>query len=108
MNIDKYRTTVRNGLITLVLLPSVVLAAPTLPKSGDAGFDLFTSWMQKFIAFMAGPYAIAVVVISAIIAVGAWMFTPKEPVMGWTVRIVTGALVLFNLTVFITGLQSSS
>lgn len=86
------------------LLPIAAFAGVDIGSSGNAGFATIEAWLQAFVDFMDGPGGLAVVVVSIIVAVGAWMFSPKDGAMGPILRVVVGAIVVINVGTWVTTL----
>lgn len=82
--------------------PFMSSAGVDIGTSGNTGFATIEAWLQSFVNFMDGPGGLAVVVISIIAAVAAWMFAPKDGVMGPLFRVVVGAIVIINVGTWVT------
>ena len=83
-------------------LMAVFLAGPTfagysLGGSSSGPFGKLTQWMQDYVDFMDGPAALAIIVVSIIIAVCAWIWAPKSGAVGILVRVVIGGIVILNI-----------
>ena len=89
-------------LFVLLCFPVAAMAGVDIGTSGSAGFATIEKWLQSFVNFMDGPGGLAVVVISVIVAVGAWMFAPKDGMMGPILRVVVGAIVIINVGTWVT------
>ncbi|PXF32085.1 hypothetical protein WH50_06400 [Pokkaliibacter plantistimulans] len=66
------------------------------------------SFMQEFVNFIGGPGAAFVVFISAVCCVALWVAAPKQSsvVMGWLLRVVTGGILIFNITMVFSWLKA--
>ena len=68
---------------------------------GTAGTGFFAglvNFMQEIVDFMSGPYAIFAIIMGGALAIGLWIFTPKESgVMQWVFRVLFGGIMLLNL-----------
>jgi len=73
-------------------------------SGGGSGFSIMKKWLQNWVDFMSGPFAVAAVITSIIIAYCAWAFAPKEGVVGPTVRIVVAGIVILNVGVWLSTL----
>ena len=76
-------------------------ATPTLPSGGGSTFQIFTTWAQNFIDFMAGPFGSAAVIVSIIIAFVTWSYAPKEGIMGAVLRTVVTGIVILNIATWV-------
>jgi type IV secretory pathway VirB2 component (pilin) len=85
-----------------VSIPFVSSAGVDIGTSGNTGFATIEAWLQSFVDFMDGPGGLAVVVVSIIAAVAAWMFAPRDGVMGPIFRVVVGAIVIINVGTWVT------
>lgn len=85
----------------VVAVVSVVLAAPAYAGyalgGGTGTFGKLTQWMQDYVDFMDGPAAIAMIVVSIIIAVCAWVWAPKSGAVGVLLRVVVAGIVVLNI-----------
>lgn len=81
-------------------------AGESIGTSGSTTFAKLTAWFQDFVNFMDGPFGLAVVIISLILAVCTWMFVPKEGIAGPVLRVVVGAIVILNVTTFIASFRT--
>ena len=88
-------------LIALVFSP-LVFAGVDIGTSGNAGFATLEKWFQAFVNFMDGPAGLALVVVSIILAVAAWILSPREGVVGPLLRVVVGAIVILNVGTWVT------
>jgi type IV secretory pathway VirB2 component (pilin) len=88
------------------------MAGPSIGSGGGTAYTKLTAWLQNFVDFMSGPFGIAVVVVSIILAFSVWAFAPKEGIAGPVMRIVVAAVVIVNVgtwlatfyrNVFVTG-----
>lgn len=95
------------GFFSALLTPAVLAATGnstvTIPDSGGGEiYSTFARYMQDLVNFLGGSGVLFAVFVSAAVAVCIWIFAPKNSgLMGWLVRIVIGAIVLFNLAVII-------
>lgn len=88
------------GLVAFMALMAVsqtVLAAPTLGSGGGAAFAPLRTWLQNFVDFMAGPFGLAVVILSVILGFAAWAMLPKEGIVGTIMRVVVAGVVIINV-----------
>lgn len=88
------------GLVTTAYAQS----GPNIGSGGGSGFSIMKRWLQNWVDFMSGPFAIAAVITSIILAYLAWAFMPKEGVVGPTVRVVVAGIVILNVGVWISTL----
>lgn len=104
-------TTKRRGLCDVLVLTTMTVLMSSLAYAQEEvdigtvdneGFDLIVEWFQSFVDFMAGPAGIAVVVTSLVVAVGTWVFAPREGLLGPVLRVAVGALVILNIGTWIT------
>lgn len=84
-----------------MILAGYANAAFDIGKTKSSEFSIFTAWIQNYIDFMTGPFALAGVVIGAVCALLTWIVLPKEGIIAWGVRIVIGGLAILNLGSFI-------
>lgn len=63
----------------------------------DGGFGLITTFFQKYVDFMTGPFAKTAIAGTLIIAAILWAVMPKEGIFGTIVRVVIAALVAMNV-----------
>ena len=73
--------------------------APQLSGSGGGGFfSGIVDFMQQWIDFIAGPWAILIVFIGLVTVLFVWIMAPKAgEAIGFGIRVVIGGFVLFNL-----------
>ena len=82
----------------------VVIAVLFWSWEGDArGIGKFEEYMQDWINFFSGPFGVAVVVGSIILAVSIFVFAPKQGAMGLFGRAVVAGIVIVNLTTIVAG-----
>lgn len=82
------------------LLPASAMAQSTnfnIGAASGAQWSQLTIWLQSFVSFINGPFGTAVVVVSVVLAFAAWVFAPKEGIVGPVLRIVTAAIVILNV-----------
>jgi type IV secretory pathway VirB2 component (pilin) len=86
--------------LTLALIVAANAAAdsPSIGNGGGTLYTKFTAWLQNFSDFITGPFGIAVVIISVVLAFAAWAFAPKDGIMGPLVRIVTAGIAIINVS----------
>ncbi len=83
----------------------VAFAQYDIGKSGaKGGIQIIEQYIQGWLNFMSGPFAIAVVAGSIIIATCVFVFMPKGGWFGYFARALVGGIVLLNLGIFIKGL----
>jgi len=86
----------------LTLLTGVYAhAGYSLGGSTSGTFGKLTQWMQEYVDFMDGPAALAVIVVSIIVAVCAWIWAPKSGAVGVLVRVVVGGIVILNVATWV-------
>lgn len=88
------------GFVTSVYAQS----GPNIGSGGGTGFSIIKRWLQNWVDFMSGPFAIAAIITSVIIAYVAWAFLPKEGLIGPTVRVVVAGIVVLNVGVWVSTL----
>lgn len=104
----------RQGWMSLVLL---LLAGPalaqtsqsiTLQNTGTTFFDSIVALFQDIIDFAGGPGVFFIIFISAVMAIGLWIFAPKQgsAAVTWLIRILVGGIIILNLSLLLTYLQS--
>lgn len=75
--------------------------APQLSGTGSGSggfFDGIVAFMQQWIDFIAGPWAILIVFIGLVTVLFMWIMAPKAgEAIGFGIRVVVGGFVLFNL-----------
>ncbi|KKJ75225.1 hypothetical protein WH95_19595 [Kiloniella litopenaei] len=84
------------------------MAAFALGSSGGkGGIAEFEGYIQDWVNFMTGPFGLAVVVVSIIVAVVVFVFAPKQGPMGLVARAVVAGIVILNLTTVVGGFTST-
>ncbi|RZI40354.1 hypothetical protein EGT07_23720 [Herbaspirillum sp. HC18] len=78
-------------------LATAAHAGPSIGTGGGTAYSKLTTWLQNFVDFMSGPFGLAVVIISIIIAFSVWAFVPKEGIAGPVLRVVVAAIVIINV-----------
>ncbi len=61
-------------------------------------------WFQELVNLMEGPIGKALVFLSLLFVIAAWMWDPRNGAMGWAIRVVVGAILIINLAAFISSL----
>lgn len=87
--------------VVLSLFSQLSAAATNIGSTGNTGFALMEQWLQNFVDFMDGPFGVAVVSVSVILAACVWMFMPREGWVGVTARVVTAGLVIINVPTWV-------
>lgn len=74
-------------------------AAPQLSRAGSGSFFTgIVDFMQEWVDFIAGPWAMLIVFIGLVTVVFFWIMAPKlGDVIGFGIRVVIGGFVLFNV-----------
>jgi len=83
----------------LVFMTSPVYAAVVDIRQGgrDLGpFEQMAEWLSKYANFMQGPFAMALILGSMILAACVWVFSPKEGALGLLARAVAAGFVVLN------------
>lgn len=63
----------------------------------NEGVGLLTTFIQTWVNFATGPWAVAVIAISLVIGIVTWILAPREGWLGWVARGVIGGIILLNL-----------
>jgi|TARA_R100001369_G_scaffold21118_1_gene38503 hypothetical protein len=88
-------------LLSLMLFPSLgFAAAPDLASAAGGGgfFGGLIDFMQTWVDFIAGPWALLVVFIGLVAVLFLWILAPKAgEVIGAAIRVVVAGFVLFNI-----------
>lgn len=85
-------------------LQSTQALAYNIGTSGASrGIDKFEKFIQDWVSFFSGPFGVAVVVGSIILAVAVFVFAPKQGAMGLFARAVVAGVVILNLGSFMGG-----
>lgn len=87
----------RFGAALVMVLSSAAHAGPSIGTGGGTAYAKLTGWLQNFVDFMSGPFGIAVVIVSIILAFSVWSFAPKEGIAGPILRLVVSAVVILNV-----------
>lgn len=75
-------------------------APPQLNQNGGGGtfFNEIISFMQTWVDFIAGPWAILIVFAGIAIAVFLWIIAPKAgEFIGYALRTCVGGFIIFNV-----------
>lgn len=102
---NKSQTKVFSFSLQRVFLFLMCITAYTVPAhagyalggSTSGPFVKLTSWMQGYIDFMDGPFAIAVIVAAIVLAGVIWTFAPKSGGLGFACRAVGAGIVILNV-----------
>ncbi|MBL0319167.1 MAG: hypothetical protein IPP74_07750 [Alphaproteobacteria bacterium] len=93
---------------TLSITPALTMLGATNALAGyDIGapssgpFAKLGAWLQQYIDFMDGPFAVAAVVVSIILAIVIWNFSPREGIMSHVLKAVISGIVLLNIGTWI-------
>jgi type IV secretory pathway VirB2 component (pilin) len=89
----------------LLIASSKAFAGVSVGKGGGAGFDIASKWLQNWVDFMTGPFGIAVVITSLIIAFGTWAMMPKEGIVAPVLRVVVSGIAILNVVTWLATLQ---
>lgn len=82
----------------LFLAANNAMAGVPLPAGGQGSiFKMFTSLVQEFVDTVSGPVAYAGMLIAIISAYLAWVYAPKEGIVGTCMRIAAGGVVVLNV-----------
>jgi len=83
-------------------------AAPQLDQGGGGGFfGSIVDFMQTWVDFIAGPWAILIAFIGLVAVLFLWILAPRAgEVIGLAIRVVIGAFVLFNVGAILSTLQA--
>jgi len=63
----------------------------------NEGIGLLTAFIQSWVNFATGPWAVAVIAISLVVGIVVWMLMPREGWLGWVARGLIGGIILMNL-----------
>lgn len=74
------------------------------PSTGP--FAKFTSFVQDVVNLIDGPIALAFSFISIVALAILWVAAPRTPIMGMVVRVVIAVVIILNVGVWITALDS--
>ena len=66
-------------------------------KDANEGIGLLTAFIQSWVNFATGPWAVAVIAISLVVGIVVWMLMPREGWLGWVARGLIGGIILMNL-----------
>lgn len=72
--------------------------------AGNQGTTLLTTFLQAWVTFATGPWAIAVIAASVAIGIAIWVFMPREGPMGWVARGAIGGIALLNMATWMADL----
>lgn len=72
--------------------------------TGNQGTTLLTTFLQAWVTFATGPWAIAVIAASVAIGIAIWVFMPREGPMGWVARGAIGGIFLLNMATWMADL----
>ncbi|WKB50505.1 hypothetical protein [Eleftheria terrae] len=92
----------------VLALATDAMAGESIGSAGTGPFGMITEWLQMLVDFMDGPFGLAAVIISLLIAYCTWMFAPKEGIVGPTLRIAVGGIVVLNVGAWIASLRSGT
>lgn len=81
--------------------PALAVNSYNIGNSQNAGFQLIVAFWQDYVNFMVGPFAKVAAVGSLLIAIGAWMFLPKEGLVSSLVRVAIGAIGMLNVVTWL-------
>lgn len=59
-------------------------------------FEKMANWLTFYANFMQGPFAMALILGSLILAVCIWVLAPKEGALGFVARAITAGFVVLN------------
>lgn len=93
--------------MAVVLMSPVAMAGTDLGDGGGATFAQLRAWMQDFVDFIDGPFGLAAVVISIVVAFTVWVFAPKEGIMGPVLRVVIAGVAILNVAVMLASLRAA-
>ena len=65
--------------------------------NGNQGTSLLTTFLQAWVSFATGPWAVGVIAASIAIGIAVWVFMPREGPMGWVARGAIGGILLLNI-----------
>lgn len=89
-----------NGLL-LTLFARTALAGVSIGAPGSGPFAKIGAWIQDFVNFIDGPFGLAFVVISVIIAFVTWVWVPREGILGPLMRVIVAAIAILNVAVWV-------
>lgn len=90
------------SFLTAISASSAAWAGYDIGSPSSGPFAKLGGWLQDYVDFMDGPFAIAAVVLSIILAVVIWNFAPREGIMSNLMRAVISGIVLLNIGTWIT------
>jgi hypothetical protein len=70
--------------------------------NGNQGTGLLTTFLQAWVTFATGPWAVAMIAIATAIGIAIWVLMPREGPMGWVVRASVGGICLLNMATILT------
>lgn len=110
------RTSRARAMSTAVRTTAVAALSVMASHAAWAGYNIGTgggttwAWlrqiMQDFVDFIDGPFGTAAVVVSIVLAFAAWIFAPKEGIMGPVLRICVAAVAILNIATWLGAFHS--
>lgn len=100
--------TLRFAMLMVILTgsPAFAQVAVDIGTAGTGPLAGLATFFQEIVDFMAGPWAIFVLAGGLILAIGLWVFQPKESgAMQWLFRALFGGVMLMNIGGFIAWIQ---
>jgi len=85
------------AILGIMMGAQAAFAGYSIGSGGGGTFALLRTWFQDFVDFMDGPFGIAAVVISLVLAFATWAFAPKEGIVGPVLRIAMSGIVILNV-----------
>lgn len=76
-------------------------------EGANEGISLLTAFIQSWVNFATGPWAVAVIAISLVVGIVVWMLMPREGWLGWVARGLIGGIILMNLAAWMQDLGFS-
>jgi type IV secretory pathway VirB2 component (pilin) len=92
--------------LLLALTARSALAGVSIGAPASGPFAKIGAWIQDFVNFIDGPFGLAVVVISVIIAFITWVWVPREGILGPLLRIVVAAIAILNVAVWVASFRA--
>ena len=76
-------------------------------SGGNQGTSILTTFLQTWVNFATGPWAVAVIALSILIGLAVWVFMPREGPLGWIGRGIIAGLIALNLGTWMSDLGYS-
>ncbi len=97
----RFVQTALQTLIISILFETQAMAGYDIGAPTSGPFAKLGSWLQDYVDFMDGPFAVAAVVLSLILALALWNFSPREGIMAVAMKAVITGIVILNIGTWI-------